>query len=69
MFDLIWKKKLVKHRGAAYAWMRKTLGVKSKSRISDLTPDQCRALIQKVYETFPLTRGKHYFLTDDPLKP
>lgn len=66
VFDQIWKRHLVKHRGAAYDWMRLVLGVKRKTRISHLNEDQRKALVAKVYEAFPQLRTKAFFLTTDP---
>jgi hypothetical protein len=54
VFDRIWKAKLVKHRGAAYDWMRRTLGLaRSRARISLLNAQQCEHLTRCVYRDFP----------------
>lgn len=68
LFDLVWKQKLVKHRGAAYAWMRKQLGVTRRTTIKHLTEEQCEGLICKIYESFPILRDRKYFITSDPFR-
>lgn len=66
IFDRVWKDKLVKHRGAAYDWLRKALGVTRKTTISDLSEAQCGTLITKIYADFPTLRDRRYYVTSDP---
>jgi len=54
VFDQIWKKHLVKHRGAAYNWMRQVMKLsKNDAHIGMFTRDQCERLIALVYRDYP----------------
>lgn len=70
IFDRIWKEKLVKNRGAAYAWMRKTLKLsKAEAHIGDFSAEQCDRLMKAVYAAFPKVRGDRWTaLLVDPLE-
>jgi len=66
VFDQIWKQRLVKHRGAAYAWMRQVMGLsKSQAHIAALTKEQCEQLIALVYRDYPILKNKYARLLYD----
>lgn len=67
VFDLIWKQKLLKHRGAAYSWLRKVLQLnRGQAKITLLNKQQCESLVACVYRDFP-SLGNRYtrILYDD----
>lgn len=60
IFDEIWKTKLVKSRGAAYAWMRQAMGLShSEAHIGNFNEKQCEDLIRLVKEAFPTLRTRY----------
>lgn len=69
-FDQIWKQHLVKHRGAAYNWMRSAMGLaRGDAHIGMFTKDQCDELIKLVYRDYPTLMGAFdRLLYDDSLE-
>jgi ssDNA-binding Zn-finger/Zn-ribbon topoisomerase 1 len=54
VFDQIWKTRLVKHRGAAYGWMRQAMELsKNTAHIGMFTKAQCEELIRLVFRDYP----------------
>lgn len=70
LFDRVWKEKLVRNRGAAYTWMRKTLGLsRAEAHIGSFDIPQCESLMKAVYAGFPKIRGDRWTaLLVDPLE-
>ncbi len=72
VFDQIWKDRLVKHRGAAYDWMRRAMAIsRNNAHIGHFTREQCEELIRLVYRDFPnLKTGLDRLIYDeDPFDP
>lgn len=68
IFDQVWKKKLVKNRGAAYQWMQKAMKIsRSEAHIGEFSIDQCNELMRQVYHHFPSLRDRWATLLVDPL--
>lgn len=69
VFDLIWKQKLLKHRGAAYDWLRKTLQLsRSQAKITLLNKEQCATLVACVYRDFPSLGNRYTRILYDDLE-
>ena len=69
VFDEIWKRDLVRNRGAAYSWMRKAMNLgRSAAHISLFTVEQCETLVQLVHRDYPALRNRWTYLIADPLE-
>lgn len=68
IFDEVWKKRLTKHRGGAYAWMRQVMNLSAeKAHIAMFNAEQCEELIELVYRDYPSLKNRYaHLLYTDP---
>ena len=66
VFDQIWKDNLVKHRGAAYNWMREVMHLsRTDAHIARFNKEQCDRLVVLVYRDYPALKDKYARLLYD----
>jgi hypothetical protein len=71
VFDQIWKDRLVKHRGAAYNWMRQVMGLtRDEAHIGMFDIERCEKLVRLVYRDYPSLMGRYEQLLygEDPFE-